>query len=165
VTRRIILGIDPGSRTTGYGVILVENKKNYYLSSGCIRLSSDDWLEKCHILYESLQQVIQKHQPTEAAIERIFMHVNPASALKLGQARGAAITALAHHKIVLAEYTARQVKQAVVGYGAAQKQQVGQMVQTLLQLSGMPQVDAGDALAIALCHAHSTVLTSVSPAG
>jgi crossover junction endodeoxyribonuclease RuvC len=154
--RRIILGIDPGSRITGYGVVAVEKGKNYYLTSGCIRLSSVDWLEKCDVLYEALQQVITTHQPTEAAIERVFMHVNPASALKLGQARGAAITALARHKLVLAEYTARQVKLAVVGYGAASKGQVQQMVQLLLTLSGPPQVDASDALAIALCHSHTT---------
>ncbi len=152
--RRIILGIDPGSRTTGYGVIAVEKRKNYYLASGCIRLHSKDWLEKCHTLYDALQGIIQTHQPTEAAIERIFMHINPASALKLGQARGAAITALAYHRVTLSEYTARQVKQAVVGYGAAQKRQVQQMVQVLLALSGMPQVDASDALAVALCHSH-----------
>ena len=152
--KRIILGIDPGSRVTGYGVIAVDKGKNYYLASGCIRLTSKDWLEKCDALYESLQEVIRLYQPTEAAIERIFMYVNPAAALKLGQARGAAITALAHHHLVLSEYTARQVKQAVVGYGAAEKKQVQQMVKVLLALSGTPQVDASDALAIALCHAH-----------
>ena len=154
--RRIILGIDPGSRITGYGVIAVENNKNYYLTSGCVRLSSTDWLEKCCVLYDSLQEIIQTYQPTEAAIERVFMHVNPSSALKLGQARGAAITALSQHSLVLAEYTARQVKQAVVGYGAAAKGQVQQMVQVLLTLSGPPQIDASDALAIALCHSHTT---------
>lgn len=152
--KRIILGIDPGSRITGYGVIAVEQGKTYYLTSGCIRLVSPNWLEKCHTLYISLQQIIETYHPTEAAIERVFMHVNPASALKLGQARGAAITALAHHDLSLAEYTARQVKQAIVGYGAAQKNQVQQMVQALLSLSGLPQADAGDALAIALCHSH-----------
>lgn len=155
--RRIILGIDPGSRITGYGVIAVEQGKNYYLTSGCIRLLSANWLEKCHTLYTALQQIIAAHQPTEVAIERVFMHVNPASALKLGQARGAAMTAVSHHELLFAEYTARQVKQAIVGYGAAQKNQVQQMVQVLLNLSGLPQVDAGDALAIALCHSHSTV--------
>ena len=154
MTQRIILGIDPGSRITGYGVVVVENHKNYYLTSGCIRLTSTDWLEKCEVLWDALQQVIQTHQPTEAAIERIFMHVNPASALKLGQARGAAMAALAKHNLQLFEYTARQVKQAVVGYGAAQKSQVQQMVQVLLTLSGTPQADASDALAVALCHSH-----------
>lgn len=154
--KRIILGIDPGSRITGYGVVAIEKGQNYYLASGCIRLTSKDWLEKCNVLYQSLQEIIRAYQPTEAAVERVFMHVNPSSALKLGQARGAAITALAHHDLVLSEYTARQVKQAVVGYGAAQKNQVQQMVKVLLALSGTPQVDASDALAIALCHAHHT---------
>jgi len=152
--RRIVLGIDPGSRITGYGVIAVERGKNYYVASGCIRLATKDWVEKCTILYDALQQVIRVHQPTEAAIERIFVHINPSAALKLGQARGAAITALAHQGVVLSEYTARQVKQSVVGYGAAAKNQVQQMVQVLLSLSGLPQVDAGDALAVALCHSH-----------
>jgi len=153
--KRIILGIDPGSRITGYGVIAMEGGNTYYLTSGCIRLISANWLEKCHTLYTSLQQIIETYHPTEAAIERVFMHVNPASALKLGQARGAAITALAHHELLFAEYTAREVKQAVVGYGAAKKNQVQQMVQALLSLSGLPQTDAGDALAIALCHSHT----------
>lgn len=156
MTKRIILGIDPGSRITGFGVIRVEKRKNYYLTSGCIRLKSTDWLEKCGVLWDALQEVIQTYEPTEAAIERIFMHVNPASALKLGQARGAAMTALANHGLQLSEYTARQVKQSVVGYGAAQKGQVQQMVQILLSLSGPPQVDASDALAVALCHSHFT---------
>ena len=155
--RRVILGIDPGSRVTGYGLIVVENNKNYYLSSGCIRLNTVDWLKKCHLLYQGLQTIISTYEPTEVAIEKVFMHLNPAGALKLGQARGAAITALAQHDLTLAEYSPRQVKQAVVGYGAAKKHQVQQMVQILLALSGLPQVDASDALAIALCHSHTLI--------
>ena len=156
MTRRVVLGIDPGSRITGFGVIAIEKNKNYYVTSGCIRLTSKDWLEKCGVLANAIQEIITKYQPTESVIERIFMHVNPSSALKLGQARGAAMTALSNHNLSLHEYTARQVKQAVVGYGAAQKNQVQQMVQMLLSLSGKPQVDASDALAIALCHSHFT---------
>ena len=152
--RRIILGVDPGSRVTGFGVIAVEKGKNYYITSGCIRLPKDDLGAKCRTIYSALQQLIETHQPTEAAIEQVFMHLNAGGAIKLGQARGAAITAVANHHLTLAEYTARQVKQAVVGYGAAAKQQVQAMVQLLLQLSGKPQEDAADALAIALCHAH-----------
>lgn len=152
--RRIILGIDPGSRVTGFGVIAVEAGKNYYLTSGCIRLPKDDLAAKCRTIYSAIQQLIETHQPTEAAVEQVFMHLNAGGAIKLGQARGAAITAVANHHLVLAEYTARQVKQAVVGYGAAAKHQVQAMVQLLLQLSGKPQEDAADALAIALCHAH-----------
>ncbi len=154
MNRRIILGIDPGSRITGFGLIAVENRKNYYLTSGCIRLSSKNWLEKCGVLYDALHKIIQTYQPTESAIEQIFMHLNPSVALKLGQARGATITALANFNLTLSEYTPRQVKLAVVGYGAAKKNQVQQMVQVLLSLSGLPQVDASDALAIALCHSH-----------
>ena len=148
------MGIDPGSRITGFGVIAVEHGKNFYITSGCIRLPSDDVSAKCRTIYAGIQQLIETHQPTEAAIEQIFMHLNAGGALKLGQARGAAITAIANQHVSLAEYTARQVKQAVVGYGAAQKHQVQTMVQLLLQLSGCPQADAADALAIALCHAH-----------
>lgn len=150
----IILGIDPGSRVTGYGVIMTQGLKHYYLASGCIRLGDHALVDKCAILYQSLQEIIQTHQPQEAAIEQVFMHENPGAALKLGQARGSAITALANHQLVLAEYSARQVKQAVVGYGAAKKEQVQTMVQALLQLSGKPQADAADALAIAICHAN-----------
>ena len=152
--RRIILGIDPGSRITGFGIIAVENSKNYYITSGCIRLPSDDVAAKCRTLYDALQQLIITHQPTEAAVEQVFMHLNAGGAIKLGQARGAAITAIATHHLSLAEYTARQVKKAVVGFGAAEKHQVQAMVQLLLQLSAKPQEDAADALAIALCHGH-----------
>lgn len=152
--RRVILGIDPGSRVTGYGVIISQGQQQYYVASGCIRLSNKTLVEKCEALYQALQQVITTYSPDEAAIEEVFMHENPGAALKLGQARGAAITALANHQLSLAEYTARQVKQAVVGYGAAKKEQVQSMVQTLLKLSGKPQADAADALAIALCHAN-----------
>jgi crossover junction endodeoxyribonuclease RuvC len=154
MSRRIILGIDPGSRITGFGVIAVEGQQKFYLTSGCIRLTARDPAIKCREIYDALQQIILTHKPEEAAIEQVFMHLNPGGAIKLGQARGAAITAIANHHLSLAEYSARQVKQAVVGYGAAQKQQVQQMVQVLLKLSGSPQEDAADALAIALCHAN-----------
>ncbi len=152
--QRIILGIDPGSRITGFGLIAVVGNKNHYITSGCIRLPDKDVGAKCKMIYQALQELISAHQPTEAAIEQIFMHENAGGALKLGQARGAAITALAMGEVSVAEYTARQVKQAVVGYGAAAKTQVQSMVQLLLQLSGKPQADAADALAIAICHAH-----------
>lgn len=152
--KRIILGVDPGSRVTGYGVIAVVGQQSYYLTSGCIRLPQGDLAAKCRELYRALQHLIEHYHPTEAAVEQVFMHLNAGGALKLGQARGAAITAIANHHVALAEYSARQVKQAVVGYGAAEKSQVQDMVQRLLQLSGKPQADAADALAIALCHGH-----------
>lgn len=151
----IILGIDPGSRITGYGVIRVEKNRHIYLTSGSLKLTADSLTERLQQIFLGLQKIIQTYEPVEAAIEQVFMHQNPGSALKLGQARGAAIVATANHKIPVAEYSARQVKQAVVGHGAAKKEQVQHMVRVLLNLSGMPEFDAADALAIALCHANS----------
>lgn len=148
----IILGIDPGSRVTGYGVIQSVNTHYTYLTSGCIRVAGS-MAERLQQIYRGLTGIIAEYQPEEAAIEQVFMHQNPGSALKLGQARGAAIVAAQPRPV--AEYSARQVKQAVVGYGAAKKDQVQQMVQVLLNLSGKPQADAADALAVALCHAQS----------
>ncbi len=149
----IILGIDPGSRITGYGVIQLKGSKPIYLTSGCIRIAEHSVNKRLHYIYRGLSEIIAIYQPHEVAIEQIFMHQNANSALKLGQARGAAIVAIADRP--LAEYSARQIKQAVVGYGAARKEQVQQMIQVLLNLSGNPQADAADALAIAICHAHS----------
>jgi crossover junction endodeoxyribonuclease RuvC len=148
----VIIGIDPGSRHTGYGVIRVEGNQHFYLTSGCLHLTSNAPAERLQKIYTGLQEVIQHYQPHEAAIEQVFMHQNPGSALKLGQARGAAIVALT---MPLSEYSARQVKQSVVGYGAAKKEQVQHMVKCLLNLSTSLQADAADALAIALCHAHT----------
>ncbi len=150
-----ILGIDPGSRITGYAIITAKQKQLIYVSSGCIRVSGKTVSQNLDQIYSGISEVIAKYQPHEAAIEQVFMHQNPGSALKLGQARGVAIVAAAQKSLSVAEYSARQVKQAVVGYGAAKKEQVQQMVCTLLNLSGTPQADAADALAIAICHAHS----------
>lgn len=151
----IVLGIDPGSRITGYGIIAIRENKPFYLTSGCIKLKDDAMADRLHKIFSSISQLIREYQPERAAIEEVFMHRNPSSALKLGQARGAAMVAIASHHIPLGEYSARQVKQSVVGYGAAQKSQVQHMVCTLLQLDGTPQTDAADALAIALCHHYS----------
>ena len=151
----IILGIDPGSRITGYGVIKVEKNKNTYITCGNINIKNASLAEKLRQIFAGLNEIILAHQPTEAAIEQVFMHNNPDSAIKLGQARGAAMVAVANQFISLAEYSARQIKQAVVGYGAASKEQVQHMVCQLLQLEKPPQADAADALACALCHAHS----------
>ncbi|SRR5579883_1595913 len=148
----IIIGIDPGSRRTGYGVIRLEGNRHVYLTSGYLDLTSYVSYERLRQLYLGLQQIIQSYRPTEAAIEQIFMHENPNSALKLGQARGAAIVAL---DMPVAEYSAREVKKSVVGHGAAKKEQVQFMVQRLLNLAGRLQPDAADALAVALCHAHA----------
>lgn len=148
----IIIGIDPGSRKTGYGVIRHQANQSFHIASGHIHLVSDNVSDRLQKIFQQLQKIIQQHQPTEAAIEQIFMHQNPNSALKLGQARGAAIVALG---MPVAEYSARQVKLSVVGFGAAKKEQVQHMVKRLLNLPQHLQADEADALAIALCHAHS----------
>lgn len=152
----IILGIDPGSRITGYGVIATEGSRHRYITSGCIRTTVGAALPlRLQQIYLGITEIIAQFTPEEAAIESVFFHQNPASALKLGQARGAAIVAAGSAGRSVAEYSARQIKQSVVGYGAAKKEQVQQMVQSLLSLSGVPQADAADALAVALCHSHA----------
>jgi crossover junction endodeoxyribonuclease RuvC len=148
----VIIGIDPGSRRTGYGVIRLEGNRHIYLASGHINLLSFPAHERLRQIFLGLKQIIQSYQPHEAAIEQVFMQDNPNSALKLGQARGAAMVAF---DIPVAEYSARQVKKSVVGHGAAAKEQVQYMVKRLLNLSGEVQADAADALAIALCHAQA----------
>lgn len=151
----IILGIDPGSRRTGYGIIQLNGNRNLYITSGFINLTSYEPLDRLRQIYLALKSIIDVHQPQEAAIEQVFMHENPNSALKLGQARGAAIVAL---DMPVSEYSARQVKKSVVGHGAADKDQVQFMVKRLLNITGTLQVDAADALAVALCHAQSRAL-------
>lgn len=148
----VIIGIDPGSRVTGFGVIRCEGNRHFYLASGCIRVTSENLGDRLTQILKGIQDVIALYHPKEAAIEQVFMHQNPGAALKLGQARGAAIVALG---LPIAEYSARQVKQAVVGFGAAKKTQVQDMVKRLLNLSEDLQADAADALAVALCHAHT----------
>lgn len=150
----IILGVDPGSRITGYGLVRVEGRRLEYLDSGCIRLGEKPLAERLQVIFHSLATLIDQYRPDEFAIEQVFMARNPDSALKLGQARGAAIVSAANSGLPVHEYSARQVKQAVVGKGGADKSQVQHMVQALLGLSRKPQADAADALAIALCHAH-----------
>lgn len=148
----IIIGIDPGSRFTGYGVIQWVGNHASYLESGCLNVASYSMCERLQKIFTGLQAIVQLHQPHEAAIEQVFMHQNPGAALKLGQARGAAIVALG---MAASEYSARQVKQSVVGYGAAAKTQVEHMVKRLLNITADLQADAADALAVALCHAHA----------
>ncbi len=151
-----ILGIDPGSRITGYGIIDVVGNRSQYRACGCIQTPKDRPLgERLKTIFESVTQVIGEHRPDEMAAEQVFMHRNPDSALKLGQARGVAICAGTMAGLAVSEYTARAVKQAVVGTGGAQKEQVQHMVRALLNLSARPQADAADALAIALCHGHT----------
>lgn len=152
----IILGIDPGSRITGYGLIRVEpNNQHTFIACGYIRVEKENLGDKLKRIHEVVVDLIQTFVPEEAAVEQIFFHENPGTALKLGQARGAAIAAAALHGLSIHEYTARQVKKSVVGYGAAEKEQMQHMIQLLLNLKEKPQVDAADALAIALCHAYT----------
>jgi crossover junction endodeoxyribonuclease RuvC len=150
-----ILGIDPGSRITGFGVIDFTRGEARYLSSGCIRIKGDDLGEKLKIIYDGVTEIVQTHTPEVLAVEQVFMHRNAASALKLGQARGAAVVAGVVQSLPVYEYTPTQVKLAIVGKGHAAKDQVQHMVRVLLGLSASPASDAADALAVALCHAHN----------
>jgi len=162
-----ILGIDPGLRLTGFGVIDVDGPRLTYVASGVVRTPDADLPERLHVIFEGVREVVALHRPTVAAIEKVFVNVNPQSTLLLGQARGAAICALMTGGIGVCEYTALQTKQATVGYGKASKTQVQEMVRRLLRLSGVPTSDAADALACAICHAHAgagiAALTAVSP--
>lgn len=151
----IILGIDPGSRLTGYGVVRQYGSKFEYIASGCIRMTSGEMPDRLAQIFDGVREIIRQTQPDVFAIEQVFMARNPDSALKLGQARGAAIVAAKFAGLPVFEYSARQVKQSVVGTGAAVKEQVQHMVKTLLKLPASPQADAADALAVALCHGHT----------
>ncbi|MFO1321157.1 MAG: crossover junction endodeoxyribonuclease RuvC [Burkholderiales bacterium] len=162
-----ILGVDPGLRITGFGLISKEGQRLGYLTSGCIRTDSDAELpERLRTILDNLRQVIDDNAPDVVAIEKVFVNVNPQSTLLLGQARGAAICAAVSCRLPVSEYTALQVKQAVVGNGHARKEQVQAMVARLLSLPGIPSPDAADALACAICHAHGGMgLGSLSTAG
>ena len=150
-----ILGIDPGLRITGFGLIEKTGNHLAYLASGCIRTDVRDSLPgRLGTIYAGLRELLAQHRPDQAAVEMVFVNVNPQSTLLLGQARGAAITALVASGLEVAEYTALQVKQAVVGNGHADKVQVQHMVRRLLSLSAAPRPDAADALACAIAHAH-----------
>jgi len=153
----IILGIDPGSRITGFGVIETNGNKHRYVDSGFIRTQNKAIAQRCHEIYQGLIEIIDLFQPDEVGIEEVFVKTNVNSALKLGQARGAALVAAASRNLIIAEYTPRRVKQTVVGYGAAEKEQIQHMVKLLLNLKDLPQVDAADALAIAICHSQSRI--------
>ena len=153
----LILGIDPGSRVTGYGVINAVGSRNEYVASGCIRIKGDELPDRLNQVFDGVTEVIHQFSPQEMAIEQVFMARNADSALKLGQARGVAIVASTQQSLPVFEYAARAVKQAVVGKGAADKVQVQHMVAQILKLPGLPQADAADALAIALCHAHTRI--------
>lgn len=154
-TRRI-LGIDPGLRITGFGVLDARGSALVYVTSGCIRATGTSLPIRLGVIVRDLSQVIAQQNPTEVAIERVFVNMNPNTTLLLGQARGAAIAAAVVAGLPVNEYTAGQVKQAVAGVGRAPKSQVQEMVRRLLMLRGRPAVDAADALAAAICHAHAS---------
>ncbi|WP_225721802.1 crossover junction endodeoxyribonuclease RuvC [Candidatus Vallotiella sp. (ex Adelges kitamiensis)] len=150
-----IIGIDPGLRITGFGIIDKHKDILTYVTSGVIRTTNADLPSRLGTIFDGVVTLIHEHCPDQAAIEKIFVNVNPQSTLLLGQARGAAICGLVAGRMPIAEYTALQLKQAVVGYGRATKDQVQKMVARLLNLIGLPGTDAADALGIAICHAHS----------
>ncbi len=150
-----ILGIDPGSRVTGFGVIEVSGTQVNYVTSGCIRVQGEALPQKLKSIFNSVTEIVAEFQPEELAIERVFVKANVDSALKLGQARGAAICAAVIQDIEVFEYSPTEIKKAVVGKGHADKAQMQFMVRALLSLPGVPQEDAADALACALCHRHT----------
>lgn len=147
-----ILGIDPGSRTTGYGVIERVGNEFRHIESGALRIRGATLPERLHAIFESVCEVLDRCQPTVFAIENVFMHRNADSALKLGQARGAAICSAANRDIEVFEYTPAEIKQSVVGRGNAAKPQVQMMVRAILNMKTNPQADEADALACAICH-------------
>lgn len=151
----IILGIDPGSRVTGYGLINSIGNKLEYVACGCIRTETKALPDRLKIIFADMCEVIERHSPQQAAIEEVFMGRNAQSALKLGQARGSAMVACLSHDLEVTEYSARKVKLAVVGSGAADKHQVQHMVKALLSINDNIAEDAADALAVAICHANT----------
>lgn len=151
----VILGIDPGSRITGFGVVNMTGQNAVYLSSGCIRCGEGSISGRLKIIFDGVSELVETYSPDQFAIERAFMGKNADSALKLGQARGVAMVVAANAGLDVYEYAPKSIKQAVTGVGGAEKEQVQHMVQALLKLPGRPQADAADALAIALCHGYS----------
>lgn len=153
-----ILGIDPGLRTTGFGVIDCEGPTLHYVASGTIKsdaLAIGRLPERLKAIFDGIRELSARYEPHCASVEIVFVNVNPQSTLLLGQARGAALTALVSSDLDVAEYTALQMKKAIVGHGGAKKEQVQQMVMRLLSLPGLPGKDAADALGLAICHAHA----------
>jgi len=155
----IILGIDPGSRATGFGVIRVRGPESRYLASGCIRAGGSVFVERLQEIFEQTRTVFETHRPDEIAIERVFVHHNVDSALKLGHARSAALCATFGRPVPIYEYAPREIKNAITGTGAADKSQIQMMVKRLLRLEGKVQSDAADALAVAICHAHARAMS------
>lgn len=153
-----VLGIDPGSRVTGFGVVqMLRNGRLQYIASGCVRAPTVDLADRLKAIYQGINDIVVTYQPTVLAAERVFMARNADSALKLGQARGAALCAGIIAGLPVSEYSATEIKSTIVGRGRADKRQVQHMVRVLLGLDRAPPADAADALACAICHAHHTV--------
>ncbi len=153
-----ILGIDPGLRVTGFGVIESAGARLHYVASGTIKTETavgGSLPQRLKVIFDGVREVARRYEPTCASVEIVFVNVNPQSTLLLGQARGAALTALVSVELSIAEYTALQMKKAIVGQGQARKEQVQEMVKRLLDLPGLPGKDAADALGLAICHAHA----------
>jgi crossover junction endodeoxyribonuclease RuvC len=151
-----VIGLDPGSRITGFGVIELDGGTFRHIESGNLRLPDSELPERLRIIFQELNEIIERTRPRVMAVERVFMARNAQSALTLGQARGAALVAAANRGVEVVEYSALQVKRATVGQGRAAKQQVQHMVRVLLALPVMPAADAADALACAICHCHTS---------
>ncbi len=150
------LGLDPGLRITGFGIIDACGSRLQYVASGCIKTPAEELPARLGVLLEGVREIIQTYSPESVAVEKVFVNVNPNSTLLLGQARGAVICGAVSCGLPVSEYTALQIKQAVVGYGKAAKEQVQHMVQRLLMLGSIPGSDAADALACAICHIYSS---------
>lgn len=148
----IVIGVDPGSRFTGYGIVRLDDSEPVYLGSGCIRTGNGSLASKLKIIYDGITTLVEQFKPVSMAIEETFLSKNVQSTVKLSEARASAIVAGANLGLAVFEYTPMQIKQAVVGYGWAEKTQVQYMVKNILHLKGEPQSDAADGLACALCH-------------
>jgi crossover junction endodeoxyribonuclease RuvC len=159
-----ILGIDPGSRVTGFGIIDSDGTRTRYVASGCLKLGDGLFSGRLREIYSRIGDLVAEYAPSHVAIEQVFVHKNADSALKLGHARAAAICATFAGEPELFEYAAREIKQAVVGSGGAGKEQVQHMVRVILAIEAMPQSDEADALAVAICHAHSFRLRAAKTA-
>ncbi|MEE4242669.1 MAG: crossover junction endodeoxyribonuclease RuvC [Desulfopila sp.] len=151
-----ILGIDPGSRITGYGIVESDSGRLRFVACGVVKTTPGyPFAVRLNEIFDGINEVVQIHGPTVAAIEEVFLSSNPGTAIKLGQARGAAVVAAMQNGLAVSDYSPRKIKQAVAGYGQAEKQQVQHMVRILLGLKGAPSSDAADALAVAICHANT----------
>lgn len=159
--RQRILGIDPGSRLTGFGVVDCEGERASYVASGSVNSVDGEFPERLKMIFRSVSEIVAEYRPDVVAVESVFMHKNAGSALKLGHARSAAICATFELDLTVFEYAPREIKQAIVGTGAATKEQVQHMIRQMLMLDGDPSPDAADALAAALCHANQRRLNRV----